>query len=105
MHPTGSLSFKDLEGQSFKEKFLSSHGAILVDVRTPGEFGFGSIVGANNIDFMSPSFKDQFLKLDREKEYFLFCQSGTRSRMACTLLAREGYTVYNLDEGIDTWPK
>ncbi len=102
--PISSKSFENLDGQAFKGKFIRSNCALLIDVRTPGEFCSGSIGDARNIDFMAAKFKDQFLKLDKEKEYFLFCRSGTRSGQACTMMAKAGYTVYNLDEGIDAWP-
>ena len=94
-----------MDGLEFKEKFLSTQEAVLVDVRTVGEFSGGTIKGAKNIDFMSVSFKDQFLKLDKNREYFLFCRSGNRSGQACNLLSKEGYKVYNLDGGIGAWPR
>lgn len=100
----GTKAYEDLRGQDFQQKFMSTPGAVLVDVRTPGEFSGGTIKGAKNIDFMSASFKAQFLKLDKSKEYFLFCRSGNRSGQACGLLAKEGYTVYNLAGGVGAWP-
>ena len=102
---TGTKAYENLDGLEFKEKFTSSQGAVLVDVRTSGEFAGGSIKGAKNIDMMSPTFKDQFLKLDKDKEYFLFCRSGNRSGQACNVLAKEGYKTYNLDGGIGEWPR
>jgi len=94
----------DLSGEEFKKKFESTPGAVLVDVRTPGEYRSGTIQGARNIDFLSPDFKNDFLKLDKNKSYFLFCRSGNRSGQACRMLAKEGYKVYNLDGGIGEWP-
>lgn len=101
----GTKAYENLDGLKFKEKFTGTAGAVLVDVRTAGEFSSGTIKGAKNIDFMSPSFKEQFLKLDKNKEYFLFCRSGNRSGQACNILAKEGYKVYNLDGGIGSWPR
>ncbi len=101
----GAKSYEDLRGQEFQQKFAGTNGAVLVDVRTAGEFSSGSIKGAKNIDFMSSSFKDQFLKLDKSKEYFLFCRSGNRSGQACSILSKEGYKVYNLAGGIGAWPR
>jgi len=94
----------DLSGTEFKEKFTATPGAVLVDVRTAGEYRSGSIKGAINIDFLSPTFQKEFLKLSKSKPYFLFCRSGGRSAQACSMLAKEGYTVYNLDGGIGEWP-
>ena len=98
-------AYENLDGLEFKEKFNSANGAVLVDVRTADECSGGTIKGAKNIDFMSATFRDQFLKLDKSKEYFLFCRSGNRSGQACNALSKEGYKVYNLDGGIGAWPK
>lgn len=94
----------DLGGYEFKEKFQNTPNAVLVDVRTPGEFRSGTIKGSINIDYLSSGFRQEFQKLDKNKSYFLFCRSGSRSAQACSLLAREGYKVYNLDGGIGEWP-
>lgn len=101
---TGTKAYENLQGSTFKEKFASTKDAVLVDVRTAGEFSGGTIKGSKNIDFMSSSFKDQFLKLDKNKTYFLFCRSGNRSGQACNLLSKEGYKVYNLSGGVGAWP-
>lgn len=101
----GTKAYENLSGREFKEKFTASKNAVLVDVRTAGEFSSGNIKGAKNIDFMSASFKDQFLKLDKGKEYFLYCRSGNRSGQASNILSKEGYKVYNLDGGIGAWPR
>ena len=97
-------AYENLDGLSFKERFKTTLDAVLVDVRTADECRGGTLSDAKNIDFMSSSFKDQFLKLDKSKEYFLFCRSGNRSGQACNILSKEGYKVYNLDGGIGAWP-
>lgn len=101
----GTKAYENLRGPAFKERFKATKGAVLVDVRTQSEFKGGSLKGARHIDFMSYSFKDEFLKLDKNKEYFLFCRSGNRSGQACNILSKEGYKVYNLAGGIGDWPE
>lgn len=101
----GTKTYENLDGRAFKQKFEATKGAVLVDVRTAGEFSSGSIKGAKNIDFMSSSFKTQFSKLEKDKEYFLYCRSGNRSGQACNILSKEGYKVYNLDGGLGAWPR
>lgn len=102
---TGTKLHEDLDGSTFKEKFTKSEGAVLLDVRTPGEFRSGSIQGAVNIDMMSPSFRSEISKLDKSKEYFLVCRSGNRSGQACSLMAKEGFKSYNLAYGLGDWPR
>ena len=99
-----TTAYENMDGLEFKQKFSTTQGAVLVDVRTAGECSGGIIKGAKNIDFMSSSFKDQFLKLDKANAYFLYCRSGNRSGQACNILSKEGYKVYNLDGGIGAWP-
>jgi rhodanese-related sulfurtransferase len=101
----GTKAYENLSGRDFRQKFEATKGAVLVDVRTAGEFSSENIKGAKNIDFMSSTFLSQFSKLDKEKEYFLYCRSGNRSGQACNLLSKEGFKVYNLDGGIGAWPR
>jgi rhodanese-related sulfurtransferase len=100
---TREKAFENLDGKGFKAALLKT-GGILLDVRTAGEFASGTIKGAKNIDMMSPLFSESISKLDKNKEYFLFCRSGNRSAQACSTLARQGFKVTNLDGGIGEYP-
>lgn len=100
---TREKAFENLKGRSFKEALRNS-GGILLDVRTAGEFAGGTIKGAKNIDMMSRSFEESVGKLDKNKEYFLFCRSGNRSAQACAIMAKQGFKVTNLDGGIGEFP-
>jgi rhodanese-related sulfurtransferase len=91
---------KNLDGKTFKSQYESTPGAILLDVRTPGEYESGHLDGASNIDIMSPYFSDAILELDKSKPVFVYCRSGNRSSHACIMLKEAGYTAYNLDGGI-----
>lgn len=95
--------YEDLNGADFKQKLKSAKQAVLLDVRTAGEFASGTIQGAKNLDFMSASFAQQVDKLDKSKEYFVFCRSGNRSGKACELMAAKGLKAYNLAGGISAW--
>jgi len=97
-------NYVSLNGNSFKEKFKSIPKAVLIDVRTPGEFSRGAIRGARNINYMSPDFISRVKDLDKTKTYFLYCQSGGRSGRACASMGKLGFSVYNLSGGIYAWP-
>lgn len=105
VNETSKVQYENLDGISFKGRLEGTKDAVLLDVRTPGEFMGGTLPGAKNIDLMSPGFKEQVLKLDKNKEYFLLCRSGARSSQACTWMAMQGYKVRNLDGGIFAWPR
>lgn len=102
---TETKAYKSLNGKEFKEEYSKSKQPVLIDVRTAAEFASGSISNAKNIDVLSLDFKKQLNSLDMEKEYFLFCRSGNRSGQACSMMAEQGFKVYNLKGGIGAWPK
>ncbi len=95
--------YLELDAESFKAKYMNSDAAVLLDVRTASEFKSGTIPGAKNLDVMSASFQHSVGKLDKSKEYFVFCRSGNRSAGACRIMAGRGLKVYNLKGGIMTW--
>ncbi|NJN40897.1 MAG: rhodanese-like domain-containing protein [Flammeovirgaceae bacterium] len=101
----GVKSEFDLDGTEFKSKYTSTKGAVLIDVRTPGEVASGTINGSLNINYNSSQFNTEIANLDKNKTYFLFCRSGARSGAACKMMAKMGYTAYNLDNGIGAWPR
>ncbi len=104
INEAGTMPYENLDGVSFKKRLEETKGAVILDVRTPGEVMGGTLPGAKNVDLMSPAFKEEVMKLDKAKEYFLICRSGARSSQACTWMAMQGYKVRNLDGGIFAWP-
>lgn len=71
--------------------------ALVIDVRTPGEFAGGSIPGVTNVPLDQLEKEIAALAPDREKPILLHCLSGGRSASACAMLKRMGYArVFNL---------
>jgi rhodanese-related sulfurtransferase len=96
-------NYESLSGSEFKARFRSTPGAVLLDVRTPGEFRNSSIRGARNISYYAPDFRKRISELDKRKAYFVYCLSGGRSGSACSRMSDMGFTVYNLRGGINSW--
>ena len=93
-----------LDAISFNEKFKSTEGATLLDVRTPNEFAEGKIEGAMNINFKDENFNNNISKLDKTKAYFVYCLSGGRSGAAADYMRSNGFiTVYDMKGGIMAW--
>jgi phage shock protein E len=70
-------------------------GALVVDVRTPGEFQSGSFPGAKNIplDTVTARIKEFG---DKSKPVIVFCAAGGRSSQAKSILESNGFQkVYN----------
>jgi phage shock protein E len=73
---------------------LVKQGALLLDVRTPMEYSRDHIDGATNIPL---SLLDENMsKLDKSRPIVVYCQSGTRSKVAKSALSSMGFTVYDL---------
>jgi phage shock protein E len=74
---------------------LVKNGAIIIDVRTKGEYASGHIKGALNISVDSLKNNLNLLK-DKNKTIITCCASGIRSASAKNILTSNGYTkVYN----------
>ena len=72
---------------------LIKEGAIILDVRTKGEFQQGHIKGAKNVPLNNLS--KEFSKLSTSKTIITCCASGVRSAQAKKLLSNNGYTAVN----------
>ena len=80
---------------------------VVLDVRTPREYGNGRIAGAVHIDYLNPDFKQRVAALDRGKTYLVYCLSGERSLRACKFMHSKlrfpAANLYNLEGGIADW--
>lgn len=98
------MAFKDLTAVEFKRAIKKDSNAVILDVRTPGELQEGAIEGHIMINIMSPEFTEEIRKLDKSKNYYVYCRSGNRSVTACNFMASQGFdTLYNLLGGIGAW--
>ncbi|TXK45841.1 rhodanese-like domain-containing protein [Pontibacter qinzhouensis] len=98
-------NYDNLDGNNFRARYQNAPKAALLDVRTAGEFAGGSIKGAKNLDVTSSQFQQALKTMDKDKEYFLFCRSGSRSGSACDMMSKEGFKAYNLAGGSGAWPR
>ncbi len=74
----------------------------LFDIREPYEFSSGSIKTAKNIP-MDKLLDTPEKFMDKEKEYYIICQSGGRSMAATKALKRAGYNVINVSGGVGAY--
>ena len=70
---------------------LVSQGALLLDVRTEGEYEDGGIEGSLNIPIQELPARLEELG-DKDRDIVVYCQSGGRSAMAKRLLEGNGFT-------------
>ena len=102
---TGAPRNENLSGRAFKKQLEATENAVLLDVRTAGEFAGGTIPGSKNIDFLSPAFSTKVKSLNKDATYFVFCRSGNRSQQAAHWLHSQGHTtVRHLHGGLALRP-
>jgi phage shock protein E len=83
---------------------LDNPNFIIIDVRTADEFSGGQLTNAVDLDYYAPNFVSNVDKLDQNKKYLVYCQTGIRGAAATQILLDLGHTrVYNLMGGIVQW--
>jgi len=102
---SGGAGYENVSVTEFS-KIIKKKDVQILDVRTPEEYAAGHIEGALLADYNGPTFKEDALKvLDKGKKVAIYCRSGRRSASAAQVLAKEGFTLYNLETGIIGWTK
>jgi len=69
-------------------KAIVQGGAFLVDVRSPGDFQAGHVDGSVNIPL--DAIQANLSRFRGKDHIVVFCQSGLRSALACSLLEKNG---------------
>ena len=84
----------------------STKKLVVLDVRTPEEFGESHVKSSINIDFLASTFSEEVSKLDKNQSYKLYCRSGNRSGNATVVMKDLGFTdvenLGTLDEAATT---
>ena len=87
------------------ESLVCSGAVQILDCRTAGEYAEGHIDGALLADVKLDSFRETACGLlDKHAPVAVYCRSGKRSLLACSILLDAGFEeVYNLETGIIGW--
>ena len=72
-------------------EFSATAGAVLLDVRTSGEYAEGHIPGSKNLPLQSIDKVERMIE-NKATPIFVHCLSGARSRQAAAVLQQMGYT-------------
>lgn len=96
---------KELSQEEWRELVQKDDNAVILDVRTQEEVEEGYIPEAKNIDiYKGQEFVHEIEKLDKSKNYYVYCRSGARSAQACTLMDQMGFNqTFNLIGGFSKW--
>ncbi len=96
----GLLSKSNSHTIQMNELREKSKGKNLIDVREPYEYVSGSIKGAKNIP-MNDLLSNPQKYLSKDQTYYIFCQSGGRSKMTVSQLLKAGFQVINVAGGMN----
>lgn len=87
-----------------KAKAFLKEGAVLLDVRTKGEYELGFVKGAVNVSHFE--LRNKLDLLDKNKTIIVLCAVGLRGHIATRILKQHGFErVYNVTGGYKTWSK
>lgn len=94
----------NLKPEQFRRAMATQSRAILLDVRTKGEYEASHLSGARLLNYFDTELIDELERLDPEATYLVYCRSGRRSARVCTLMKNSGFNnVYNLEGGLVAW--
>lgn len=96
---------QDLSQSQWLEQLTLDDDALILDVRTQFEVEEGMIPRAQLIDIQNASgFMQKANELDKSKNYYVYCRTGSRSAQACMILNSLGFpNTYNLLGGMMEW--
>lgn len=82
--------------------FLIFPDGLIIDLRSHKSFEDRHIENAVNVDLMSEHFMEFFTDIDKDKAILLYCDDGSRSKIAVRVLTEMGYTkLHSLQNGIN----
>ena len=76
-------------------------GAVVVDVREPGEYAVAHVPGTRLIPM--GDLASRIAEIDRDRTVHLICATGNRSEAVRRALAQAGYDAVNVAGGTDAW--
>lgn len=74
----------------------------LIDIREPYEYKSGSLKTSKNIP-MGNLLNTPEKYMNKDKTYYIMCQSGGRSSRTCSMLSKQGFDVVNVSGGMGSY--
>ncbi|MFL5764603.1 MAG: rhodanese-like domain-containing protein [Bacteroidia bacterium] len=95
----------NMSSERFKATVGNDKNGVLIDLRTTEEIQkTGMITGAKQLDWTAKGSEELIKKLDKNKNYYLYCASGGRSSDAAEYMEKEGFSrIYTLQNGMTEW--
>ncbi len=85
-------------------RLMNQRGALVLDVRTEGEFNEGHIPAARHLPPAALEAQVRALEKHKGRPVVVYCRSGARSARVGGILRRHGFEeVFDLDGGLGAW--
>ena len=89
---------------SMATQLINREDALVVDVRDPGEYGAGHILGAKNWPLDHLDERGGEAARRKDKPVIVYCDTGDRTPKAAAALRKLGFTrVVSLSGGLPAW--
>ena len=76
----------------------------IIDIRPEEDFEKEHIPGAENLDYHGHHFQKKVEKLDKDKNYVIYCKSGARGAYFMDKMRESGFKeAYNILGGFVAW--
>ena len=84
---------------------INREDALILDVRDPGEYGSGHILGAKNVPLSRiDAAGSEIAAKRRDKPVIVYCDGSNRATKAAAALRSQGFSrVLNLSGGLGAW--
>ena len=85
-------------------QLINREDALVLDVREPGEFGAGHVLGAKNLPLARLDAPLPEMAKRKDKPVIVYCDGSERSAKALAALKKQGFArVANLSGGLKAW--
>ena len=100
------IAVTNLSAVRFKAIIDNDKNGMIIDLRTTDEISKGFIKGSVQLDFLAKDAEKQIDKLEKNKVYYVYCESGGRSLDAAEYMTKHNFKrVYTLEKGFSDWVK
>lgn len=98
------VTYTPAKADSLIQAHKDDSNFVLLDIRTPEEYGMGHLPDSRLLDFYGANFEAELEKLPRNAPILLYCRSGNRSGQAIRKMQSLGFTdVHHLAGGVISW--
>ena len=88
-----TFTYQKVNSEEALEIMHNTDNYIIIDVRSREEYSEGHLENAFNIPYDEIN---DLIDIDKDTILFVYCKSGTRSKLAADSLINLGYEVYDL---------